>query len=73
MQLSARGQGAPGVGPATHIEHCVRCIGSPSGAASLAALAVPHSAMSVGEAWNRVTTTVWWLCGNLGVELRYTM
>ena len=36
-------------------------------------LAVPHSAMSVGEAWSHVTTSVWWPCGNPGVELRYTM
>ena len=26
----------------------------------LALLAVPHSAMSVGAAWNRVATSVWW-------------
>ena len=26
--------------------------------------------MSVGEAWSRVTTSVWWPCGNPGVELR---
>ena len=26
----------------------------------LALLAVPHSAMSVGTAWNRVATSVWW-------------
>ena len=45
---------------ATHIEHCVRCIYSSSGAASLATLAVPQSAMSVGAACNRVTTSVWW-------------
>ena len=60
-------------GAATHIEHCVRSIYSPSGGASLATLAVPHSAMNVGEAWNRVTTSVWWPCANPGVELRYTM
>ena len=58
---------------ATHIEHCVRSIYSPGGLASLATLAVPQSAMSVGEVWSRVTTSVWWLCGNPGVELRYTM
>ena len=58
---------------ATHIEHCVRSIYSPSGAASLATLVVPHSAMSVGEAWTRVTTSVWCSCGNPGVELQYTM
>ena len=58
---------------ATHTEHFGRSIYSPSGAASLATLAVPHSAMSVGKAWSRVTTSVWWLCGNPGVELRYTM
>ena len=45
---------------ATHIEHCVRSIYSSSGAASFATLAVSHSAVSVGEAWNRVTTSVWW-------------
>ena len=60
-------------GTATHIEHCVRSIYSPSRAASLGTLAVPHSAMSVGEAWSRVTTSVWWPCGNPGVALRYTM
>ena len=60
-------------GAATHIEHCVRSIYSPSGAASLATLVVPHSTMSVGEAWTRVATSVWWSCGNPGVELRYTM
>ena len=53
---------------ATHIEHCVRSLYSPSGAASLATLAAPHSAMSVGAAWNRVTTSVWWLCGNPALE-----
>ena len=58
---------------ATHIEHCVRSIYSPSGAASLATVVVPHSAMSGCAAWNRVTTSVWWLCGNQGVELLYTM
>ena len=58
---------------ATHIEHCVRSIYSLGGVASLATLVVPHSAMSVGEAWGRVTTSVWWPCGNPGVELRYTM
>ena len=58
---------------ATHIEHCVRSIYYPSGTASLATLAVPHSAMSVGEAWNRVTTSVWWPWRNSGVELRCTM
>ena len=47
-------------GAATHIEHCVRSIYSSSGAASLATLVVPHSAMSVGAAWNRVATNVWW-------------
>ena len=51
-------------GAATHIEHCVRSIYSPSGAASLATLVVPHSAMSVGEAWNHVTTSVWWKPGS---------
>ena len=29
--------------------------------------------MSVGKAWNRMTTCVWWPCGNPGVELRYTL
>ena len=53
-------------GAATHIEHCVQSIYSPSGAASLPTLSVPHSAMSVGEAWNRVTTSPWWPCGNPG-------
>ena len=56
--------------PHTHIEHYVRSIYSSSGAASLATLVVPHSAMSVGEAWTRVTISVWWSCGNPGVELR---
>ena len=56
-----------------HGAHCVRSIYSSSGAASLATLAVPHSAMSVREAWNRVTTSVWWSCGNSGVELWYKM
>ena len=37
-----------------------RSIYSSSGAASLATLVVPHSAMSVGAAWNRVATNVWW-------------
>ena len=60
-------------GAATHIEHCVRSIYSLSGAASLATLVVPHSTMSVGEAWTCVTTSIWWSCGNPGVELRYTM
>ena len=46
---------------------------SPSGGASLATLVVPHSAMSAGAAWNCVTTSVWWLCRNPEVELRYTM
>ena len=58
---------------ATHIEHRVQSIYSLGRAPSLATLAVPHSAMSVGEAWSRVTTSVWWPCGNPGVELRYTM
>ena len=40
----------------------------------LALLAVPHSAMSVGAAWNRVATSVWWLVVEAPVvELRYTM
>ena len=40
----------------------------------LALLAVPHSAMSVGAAWNRVATSVWWpVVEAPGVELRYTM
>ena len=60
-------------GATTYVEHCVRSIYSPSGATSLATLAVPNSAMSVGEAWGHVTTSVWWPCGNPGVELRYTM
>ena len=73
MQSSARGQGPLARGAATHIEYCVRSIYSSSGAASLATLVVPHSAMSVGEAWTRVTISVWWSCGNPGVELQYTM
>ena len=63
----------PWRGPATHIEHCVRSIYSPGEAVSLATLAVPHSAMSVGAAWSRMTTSVWWPCGNPVVELRYAM
>ena len=72
--LNVGGSGPPAPrAAATHIEHCVRSIHSPSGAASLATLVVPHSAMSVGAAWNRVTTNVWSPCGYPGVELRYTM
>ena len=41
--------------------------------ALFATLAVPHSAMCVGEAWSHVASGVWWLCGNPGVELRYTV
>ena len=68
-----KGPLARGGGAVTHIQHCVRSLYSPSGAASLATLVVPHSAMSVGAAWNRMTTSVWWLCGNPGVELRCRM
>ena len=47
---------------------------STSQAGLLALLAVPHSAMSVGAAWNRVATSVWWpVVVTPGVELRYTM
>ena len=58
---------------ATPFEHCVRSMYSQCGAASRATLAVRKSARSVGEACGRQTTSACWLCGHLGVELRYTM
>ena len=48
---------------ATYIEHCVRSIYSPSGAASLATVAVPHSAMNVGKAFGGRVETREWNCG----------